>query len=85
MHLSLYKLNDTDPLYPADGPTAMPIDAPDILHESCAREVHVRPSIHPEVMNVLPDNAGFVVSVCNPLVSFFGLTVLPTGKLLVVL
>ena len=71
---SLYKLNEFDPVFPStNNADEIIIDAENLMDAKCLRTISIQPnSAGRDVMG--PDNLGFVLSVCNPIVSFFILT-----------
>ena len=78
--MSLYKLKEEDPIYPAHEHDAICINSEDILNKNTAREVYAHPFEHTKLMCVSPNNAAFYVGLQPPIIAFYGCCVITYGK-----
>lgn len=75
--MSLYRITSNQPILPSEEVEGIPIDAQNIFEKNCYIEVYIHPTGEKGIMSISPNNASFLMSVANPLLSFFGATVIP--------
>eukprot|EP00826_Nyctotherus_ovalis_P046942 TRINITY_DN5345_c0_g1_i6.p1 TRINITY_DN5345_c0_g1~~TRINITY_DN5345_c0_g1_i6.p1 ORF type:complete len:212 (-),score=39.47 TRINITY_DN5345_c0_g1_i6:317-952(-) len=72
VYVSLYRLNEADPIYSIAG--GIEIDAENLFDKSCLRTIGIRKNTE-GVLQMSKEGVGFTVSCHYPIVSFFGLSI----------
>lgn len=78
--MSLYRLNPCQPIFQTKESEGIPIDSQNIFHKDCNIEVYMHPTGERGNMCISPNNAAFLMSIATPLMSFFGVTIIPYGN-----